>query len=201
MRTLVLASMFGAALSACTPYSPDLGESPFKCGPEEQSPRCPDGYSCRPAVGSAEEHCVRDGDDGVLPDSGTNACANDSAVEPNDTTGTAWITPVDNTKTFELASLAICPAGDKDNYSVMMTTANQNLEMIIRYPGGGADLQGSILNSGGIAIANATVTTAGTKRAYTPNLPTGIYYIQVSGPSSGTLTTNNYELDINVTGP
>jgi hypothetical protein len=45
------------------------------------------------------------------------------------------------------------------------------------------------------------MTTANTKRAYTPNLPTGIYYVQVSGPAAGSLTTNNYKLNINVTGP
>ena len=63
-----------------------------------------------------------------------------------------------------------------------------------------ADLQGAILNSSGIAIANATATTANEKRAYTPNLPIGVYYVQVTGPASGTTTTNNYKLDINVTG-
>ncbi len=83
----------------------------------------------------------------------------------------------------------------------MMTTPNENLEMILEYEAGGADLQGAILNAGGTPIANATTTTANTKRAYTANLPTGIYYVQVLGPASGTLTTNNYKLNINVTGP
>lgn len=202
MRTLVLTSMLAAATSACTPYSPDLGAAPFKCGPLEQSPRCPDGYTCIPQSGSnAPEVCIQNGGDGTIPDSGSSTCADDRTLEPNDTTATAWITPVDGTKMFPLSSLAICPAGDKDTYSVMMMTANENLEMLVEYEQGGADLQGAILNSGGIAIANATVTTANTKRAYTPNLPVGIYYIQVTGPASGTLTTNNYKLNINVTGP
>lgn len=200
MRTLVLTFFLAAATSACTPYSPDLGAAPFKCGPVEQSPRCPDGYTCIPGQGSnAFDVCLQNGGDGTIPDSGSSNCANDSTLEPNDSVATAWITPVDNTKSFPLSSLAICPAGDKDNYSVMMTTANQNLEMIVEYEVGGAELQGAILNSGGIAIQNATLTTANTKRAYAANLPTGIYYILVTGPASGTLLTNNYKLNINVT--
>ena len=76
MRTLVLTSMLAAATSACTPYSPDLGAAPFKCGPLEQSPRCPDGYTCIPQAGSnAPEVCIQNGGDGTIPDSGTGACA------------------------------------------------------------------------------------------------------------------------------
>lgn len=201
MRTLLLLSLTAAA-SACTPYSPDLGAAPFKCGPVEQSPRCPDGYTCIPGQGSnAPEVCVENGGNGMIPDSNTGTCADDRTLEPNDTTATAWITPVDSTKSFPLSALAICPAGDKDNYSLMITTMGENLEMIVEFEAGGAELQGAILNSGGIAIANATTTTANIKRAYTPNLPTGIYYVQVQGPAGGSLTTNNYKLNINVTGP
>lgn len=202
MRTLILTSMLAASIAACTPYSPDLGPAPFKCGPADAEKRCPDGYTCLPGSGSAApDVCVENGGDGTIPDGGGNGnCANDSSLEPNDSTATAWITPVDQTKTFPLSSLAICPAGDKDTYSVSIMSANENLEMIVVYETGGADLQGAILNSSGIAIANATATTANTKRAYTPNLPIGVYYVQVSGPASGTTTTNNYKLDINVTG-
>jgi hypothetical protein len=204
MRTLILISTFTAALAAaCTPYSPDLGAAPFNCGPVEQEQRCPEGYTCIPQGSAAPDVCLRNGGDGTIPDGGggNGTCANDSSLEPNDSTSMAWITPVDTTKSFPLSALAICPAGDKDTYSVMMTVANQNLEMIVEYEAGGADLQGAILNSSGISIGNATATTANTRRAYTPNLPSGIYYVQVTGPSSGTVTTNNYKLNINVTGP
>jgi len=204
MRTTSILSslLVAAAASACTPYDPNLGAAPFKCGPADQTPRCPDGYTCIPQSGSnAPEVCIENGGDGKVPDGGNGACDDDRSLEPNDSTATAWITPVDSTKMFPLSSLAICPAGDKDIYSVQMMVANENLEMIVEYEAGGADLQGAILNSSGIAIANATMTTTNVKRAYTPNLPTGIYYIQVSGPSSGALTTNNYKLNINVTGP
>jgi len=203
MRTLILSTMLAAAVTACSPYSPDLGNAPFLCGPMDQNPRCPNGYTCSTigAGSSAQDVCIENGGNNVLPDTGNGNCADDRSLEPNDNTATAWITPVDTTKSFPLSSLAICPAGDKDTYSIMITTAQENLEMIVEYEAGGADLQGAILNSGGISIANATMTTTNTKRAYTPNLPVGIYYVQVSGPASGTLTTNNYKLNINVTGP
>jgi len=97
---------------------------------------------------------------------------------------------------------SICPSGDKDNYSITITQANQNLEVLIEYdPAMGADLQGAILNSGGTPIANASPTDAMHRRAYTPNLPTGVYYASVFGPMTGALTTNNYKMTINVTGP
>ena len=200
MRTLSIAVFLVAGLAACTPYEPDLGAAPFFCGPADQEPRCPKGYTCMASAGSGStEVCLAP--DGEIPiDGGNGNCADDRSLEPNDTKETAWITPVDTTKSFPLSSLAICPALDKDNYSVMMTTAMQNLEMILEWEAGGAELQGAILNSGGSPIANAAPTTANTKRAYTPNLPSGIYYVQVFGPMQG-LTTNNYKLNINVTGP
>ena len=201
MRTLSLACLLAASVAACNPYDPDLGDAPFFCGPADQEPRCPEGYMCMPSAGSGgTEVCVAP--NGMIPVDGNNTnCADDRSLEPNDSTATAWITPVDTTKSFPLSSLAICPAGDKDNYSIMMTTANQNLEVIVEWEPGGAELQAAILNSGGVAIANATTTVSNTKRAYTPNMPSGIYYAQVFGPNQGSLTTNNYKLSINVTGP
>lgn len=198
MRTLLLFAIVSAA-AACSPYDPDLGESPFLCGPTEQNPRCPDGYTCT-MMGTAE-YCLAMG--GSVPVDASNLnCADDSSLEPNDSIQTAFVTPVATTKnTLTFAGLAICPAGDKDNYSITITTANQNLEVIIEYDAAGADLQGSILNAGGTPIANASPTTPGVRRAYTPNLPTGVYYAAVFGPMMGGLTTNNYKLTINVTGP
>src|SRR5262245_42939075 len=201
MRTLlVFALVSGSALVACTPYDPDLGAAPFLCGPPAQEPRCPSGYKCTPPMSGSggAEVCLSEG--GVVPpDAGNTNCADDSPLEPNNSITNAWQTPVDTTKMFPLAGLAICPSGDKDTYSVTIRTANENLEMVVEYHSMGAVLQGAILNSGGIAIGPATaVSGAANKiRAYTPNLPTGVYYVQVYAPTTG-LTTNNYKLDINV---
>jgi len=42
---------------------------------------------------------------------------------------------------------------------------------------------------------------AGMVRAYTANLPTGFFYAQVAGPTTGTLLTNNYKMTVTVSGP
>ena len=141
---------------------------------------------------------------GMIPvDSNNSMCADDSSLEPNNTIQTAWQTPVDSNgvkKTFTLASLAICPAGDKDTYSVTLS-AMENLEALVEFDAAGATLQGSLLNTGGTPIANASPVTGmtGKIRAYAANLPAGVYYVQVYGPASGALTTNNYKLTLNVT--
>jgi hypothetical protein len=190
-----------ASLAACSPYDPDLGPSPFLCGPADQTPRCPDGYACM--MVDTTEYCLAMG--GTVPvDGNALNCADDSALEPNDMIAQAYQTPVATQKNnIVFAGLAICPNGDKDNYSVTITQANQNLEVLLEYDPAGADLQGSILNSGGTPIANASPVTGmpGHRRAYTPNLPTGTYYSAVFGPMMGGVTTNNYKLTINVTGP
>ncbi len=210
MRTFSLALMLFAAIpfAACTPYNPDLGVVPFLCGPADQDPRCPSGYECTSmtSTGSGSAMITREVcmvPEGEIPVDGRDAnCADDRSLEPNDSKETAWVTPVDQTtQPFTLAQLSICPAGDKDNYSVMITTAMRNLEMIVEWEADGAELQAAIANSMGVPIANATATVANTKRAYTPNLNTGMYYVQVYGPPQGSLTTNNYKLTITASGP
>jgi hypothetical protein len=197
MRNLLLIALFASTITACSPYDPDLGPSPFLCGPADQDPRCPDGYTC--TMMGTQEYCLAMG--GMVPvDGAAFNCADDSNLEPNETT--PFDTSVATQKsTITFAGLAICPAGDRDLYTVTITFANQNLEMLMEYDPAAADLQGSILNSGRTPIANASPTEAGKRRAYTPNLPTGIYYVAISGPTMGDLTMNNYKMTINVTGP
>lgn len=205
MRSFLFLVLISAA-AACSPYDPDLGPAPFLCGAADQNPRCPDGYTCQVGAGSgAAEYCVATGGGTVPVDGNSLNCADDSSLEPNDSIAQAFQTPVATQKNnLTFAGLSICPAGDKDDYSITITAANQNLEVLIEYdPAAGADLQGSLLNSGGQPIANASPVTGmvGVRRAYAPNLPTGVFYASVFGPSMGALQTNNYKLTINVTGP
>jgi len=187
------------AAAACSPYSPDLGAAPFLCG--SSAPLCPDGYSC--STGASGGVCTKMGGSGVPVDGSPNGCANDSSLEPNDMIGQAWPTPVDTRKNFPLSYLAICPAGDKDNYSMQITQTGENIEVLIDYPTTGADLQGGILTSGGTMAAQAMMITGspGHLRAYLANAPAGMWYAQVFGPASGSPATNNYNLTINITGP
>lgn len=200
MRSLLFFAL-ASAIIACSPYDPELGPSPFLCGPADQAPRCPDGYTCQ-MMGTAE-YCLAPS--GTIPVDANNLnCDDDSQLEPNNSIQEAFQTPVATQKnTLTFAGLSICPMGDKDNYAITITTATQNLEMIIEYDTAGADLQGSILASNGTPLANASPVTdmPGVRKAYVPNASVGTYYAAVFGPSMGTLTTNNYKLTINVTGP
>jgi len=200
MRSLALLFL---ALAACSPYSPDLGAAPFLCG--SAAPLCPDGYSCQNGTGGsatgADGVCVKAG--GTIPvDASPTNCANDTSLEPNDSIEMAWVTPVDTRKSFPLSSLAICPAGDKDNYAMQITTV-ENIEVLIDYDTAGAPLQGAILTSAGTPAAQAMTVTGspGHLRAYLANASVGTYYAQVFGPAQGSVQTNNYNLTINITGP
>ncbi len=202
MKTFALLSF--VLVAACSSYSPDLGTTPFTCTGASGSdgPACPDGYSCVPS-GSAS-FCLING--GVVPDAGTGQCADDSNLEPNDTIATAYITPVNgaNPKTISYAGLAICPAGDKDTYKLTVagsTSMPQSVEAVIEFDPNGATLTGAILNSGGTSIATTSPVSGmqGKARAFVANAPAGVYYVQVLGPATGTLTTNNYKLTITET--
>ena len=46
------------ALGACTPYDPDLGNTPFFCGATD--PKCPDGYTCQMS-GAGSGVCTKGG--------------------------------------------------------------------------------------------------------------------------------------------
>jgi hypothetical protein len=204
MRSFALVFL---AAAACSPYSPDLGNSPFFCN-GSGAPLCPDGYSCQSPQGGSgsgsDGLCIKTG--GMLPVDANpiGNCADDSALEPNDTKDTAWATPVDTSKkTFPLTNLAICPMGDKDNYSIVVSTTGENIEVLVEFDTAGAALQGAILNTSGTAVANAMMVqgSPGHLRAYLANAPVGVYYAQVFGPADGSVTTNNYNMTINITGP
>jgi hypothetical protein len=199
MRSLLFFALASAA--ACSPYDPDLGQAPFLCGPADQNPRCPDGYTCQ-MDGNGAEYCLAPS--GMVPVDANNLnCADDTNLEPNNDKEHAWQTPNPLPTPFKLAGLSICPSGDKDDYAINVG-AMQNLEIIIEFDPAGAALQGQILATNGTAISNASAVSgmAGMLRAYTPNLSVGVYYASVFGPADGApLTTNNYKLTINVTGP
>ena len=117
------------------------------------------------------------------------ACDNDSTLEPNDAIGNAFPTSVDvQTQMLNLAGLAICPATDKDNYRVVISSPKA-LEVIASWDSG-PSLNLSILNASGTSIANGVAGTNQT-RACVPNLPSGTYYASVFASDR-----NNYRLAI-----
>ncbi len=169
-------------LAACDAYDEDLGPTPFFCGPGEQE--CPQGYTC-----------VDDPAHGMMvckSDSSTSnfECADDSSQEPDNGLTDAATASVGAT----LDGRAICPAGDKDTYAVMLS-ATANLSATIIYQAAGSELTAAILNTGGVPIQRASEVSgeARTLRAVATDLPSGLYYVQVSG---GAGAVNNYELSL-----
>jgi hypothetical protein len=96
--------------------------------------------------------------------------------------------------------LLLCPAGDRDCFSVTLTTPNSDLEMLIDSTTSSPDVVGSILNQSGDPIANAAPVTSmpNRQRAASANMPTGMYYACVS---AGPTVLASYQLTLTVTRP
>jgi hypothetical protein len=192
MRKLSFFSFIAtAALGACSPYSPDLGDVPFLCNATD--PQCPSGYTCQMVVDKMA--CVSE--DGAKPDASGPGfpCADDSSLEGgarNDTTQNAYQTPVDVQRMdLTLAGLAICPAGDKDHYAVTISPgANKGIDVTVSWDSG-QPIAMSLLNAGGASIVNGVANGDKMLRACAKNLPPGTYYTVVSATG---MTQNNYRL-------
>jgi len=197
LGSLGAVALVAAGAGACSPYSPSLPAQPFLCGSAD--PVCPDGYTCM-ANGSGTMICVGGTEPGVdAAGSGSGSCADDSMLEPNEDIQHAYQTPVASSRlTLDLAQLAICPTGDKDTYAFNITVENQNADATITYESG-VPLQVSILNAGGASIVNGVSAGMNMVKAHAANLPVGVFYVQVFGPTTG--GTNNYELGLAVSGP
>jgi hypothetical protein len=180
-----------AALAACDGYDEDLGPTPFLCGPEDA---CPSGYTCTDDPANDRKVCVGDGDS----INGNFECNDDSAFEPNDML--AMAEPTDATKSFD--RLSICPVGDRDLFAVMISSAGANLEADVTFQANGSVLRAAILNTGGVPIAEAAVLDGApmTLHVIEPELPAGLYYVQVTAEPDAP-AVNNYALSIEVVGP
>jgi len=193
--TLVLVTAGTAAVAAnCSPFSPDLGNAPYKCAVAE--PRCPDGYTCFEENAADPNTHVCVGEGGLAPDAGSSGfqCLDDSGFGMNDTIGGAFQTPVAGTMMSMAVASSICPELDKDHYAVNVTVTNSNLEVITSWDSG-MPVNISILNAAGTSIGNGTAMGDLAFRVCLPNLPIGTYY--ASAFAAGTVK-NNYRLSIKI---
>jgi hypothetical protein len=185
-------------LVACNPYDPDLHPTPFECGDQGQ---CPEGYSCN----EADNVCTRGGDAPQVDASTVFQCADDSSFGSNDNPGTAYITSIGmSTRELSLASLSICPVGDRDHFRFTAELDNLYLELSAIGMGDRAPLQINLLNQNGTSLGSAAPLTGTPQIVRLPNpnnspvvpyqLARGTtYVVQVQ---SGDQTQNNYELTI-----
>lgn len=193
MRNTLLIVCFSSLLGACG-YNPDLGGTPFLCGPEMQ---CPDGYTCT-ADTMGVMACHSNG--GNIVDAAVTGfqCADDSILEgssKNDTIGTAYATPVASSKPdITFAGLAICPEGDKDTYKMDLSVVS-DIEVITTWESG-LPVSVSILGAGGATLANGTSSGEKSLKAFAANAPMGTYYAQAYASAT---VKNNYKISLKVT--
>ncbi|CAN5862338.1 hypothetical protein BH11MYX3_BH11MYX3_07800 [soil metagenome] len=196
MRSALLVVSLTSLITACSPYDPDLGGTPFLCGSAE--PKCPDGYEC---VADTAGRQVCTTTSGNVVDAATSGfqCADDSILEgasKNDTIATAYGTPVATQRPdISFAGLAICPEGDKDTYRIEITVAMSDLEVITSWDSG-MPVSVSILNGSGASINNGTAMGEKALRAFAANLPVGTFYAQAYASAT---TKNNYKISIKTT--
>ena len=204
--TLTIASALALFAVACSPYDPDLGDTPFRCGTEE--PLCPDGYVCVDSSESPTGICQEEGsaprpdagDDPSGADAGPFACNDDSSIEPNDQTSSAHVTPIpDSQLQYALATLAICPGGDVDVYRLRVDVAAMNIVAKVTTNRSQGDLVLEILNASGVPVATGSYTSGTVLDAALNNAATGVWYVQVRGADAS--VQNNYRLDLELTGP
>jgi hypothetical protein len=191
-----IAPLFAVAALGCSPYDPELGSHPFLCA--NTRPRCPDGYVCVPAEGSAEVCASPEAspDAGVTEDSGLQ-CGVDSDREPNDTTASATMiseaagtTPID---------AVLCPETDIDVYQLTVDTTGEAIRVDVSYDAASGPLAIDLLNSTDLVIRSATPVDHDPDhlRVDFENLASGTYYARIQ-PMDAAFRTN-YQVTFLVT--
>lgn len=188
-RTIsLLVVVLAVAAINCSPYSPDLGATPYLCADVE--PKCPDDYACMDD-GSGRMVCVSSG--GNVPDSnnGFQCSSSDGPpIEPNDTKEMAFQTDVSPTQSRIYGPLAICPETDRDHFQVNVAVANKGIEAITTWTDG-MPVSVSILNASGSSIANGVAMGTGANRACVTNLNVAQFYVAVFAAAK-----NNYKVEL-----
>lgn len=179
---------------ACSPYDPDLGAAPYLCSAVSMD--CPDGYTCQ-ATGQAapkDMACLPEEGGGALPDGGGGGfqCLEDTFGQ-NDTTAGAFPTPVAASNQMFAALTSLCPAGDKDNYSITISTPTTIRVKTTWESGSAVGVQ--VLNAGGTSIGNAAAHGTNENCVCLKDLPQATYFAAVSAAAN---VQNNYRVEIKV---
>jgi hypothetical protein len=199
MRTLLFASLaLAAGLAACNPYDPNLGDTPFRCEPEDPSDpgkqRCPDGYT--PVAEPAPVLCVCHRNDGTQADAasagdgGPFVCNDDPFEGTNGNNNVNFATPttIGQSTTWLASDVSICPDGnDLDLYSMSVNMAGRTITATVYFTEADGALTVDILNSAGTVQATGVDQIDQAQAVFT-TLSSGTYYARVSG------ARNNYDL-------
>jgi hypothetical protein len=202
MRVCLPAIATGAALAAavgaCSPYAPKLSNEPFLCG--SSAPKCPDGYSCTGTNGSGQPTCLLDSATGPDAANLESMCANDSELM-NNTLSTAFVTSVDTAGTNNMVTytgLSICPIGDTDFFKFTVSQTNEAFRALVTYQTWGAPLAAAVLDTTGLEQYpfNTVAGSANTIKAFSTNIATGAYIIEIQAAPGSNVGINNYTLEI-----
>jgi len=194
-----------ASTSACDPFSPDLGDEPFRCG---EGGACPDGYSCEPVADIPSGVCVSGSDTGSGDGDGGDGDGDDDAslcadadLEPNDSIVSAVITSVpDQQLQYQEAGLAVCPPGDTDLFRFRVAIANQNIRAEVATDRGLGELVAEITNEQGVTLATGTYNPSNDQLTVElPNAAIDTYHLRISGFDAQ--VENSYDVDLQLTGP
>jgi hypothetical protein len=203
MRTALALSTLAAIWMACDPYSPNLGDHPFRCGTDE--PRCPAHYVCV-EYSSTVQLCEPE-DSEAVPDAGDDSdgtpfeCGADDSLEPNDSITDPTITPIpDFGPSYELVGLQVCPDTDIDVFRFRTDVVGKNVAVTVSYPSANGLLTLELLNSSGAVIRAGTASgNPDVLEATVANLAIGTYFAKVA--SSGAGIENDYSIEIVTSGP
>ena len=187
LRLLTTLSFLAAAVIAvaCDPFSPELGDTPYRCATSE--PKCPDGYEAVTVPAPNLCECRLPGTNGNEPDASTMDCS-DNGSEPNDLIQNARQTPIGtSSQSAEFNNQAICSMLDVDTFKVMSSAPNQKLTATLQFNMSVGQLNIRIIDSSGTRI-DTGATPMGNTLVVKVTLPTqGAYFVQV-GSSAGTNT-------------
>lgn len=189
MRYALIFALIGCGGGSGGAQRGELGGPCYQNGTCNANLECSNGVCIADDAGVDDPPDVLDG--GFLPDA--FACLDDSAFEPNETTQTAFVTPVDTQQTFT-ALAAICPAADKDHFGLNVTANNRSIEVITSWTAGDT-VNVSLLNQAGNSLGNGTPMGANAMRVCLPNLPVGRYFAFVFAAAGA---INNYQVMIRV---
>jgi hypothetical protein len=192
-----------AALTACTPYDPALGEAPFRCAAsaaQSDEPLCPAGYHCVYHPKIPEGICSSEAVIRARPDAGWQ-CAGGDEFEPNDYLQNATVGPIPTMADGWLKiGLEICPHYDVDLFRLKTTVPAKNISVELETVRSTGELALDLLNSNGDPITLGVYNDDGTMlRAQLNNAPVGAYFVRVVSADARTPVV--YNLNIETSGP
>jgi hypothetical protein len=155
---------------------------------------CPHGYNCQ-ADSDGTMVCIQNGLD-AIPDALPVNCADDKAMEPNDSIETAFVTPLEESLIhINYNGLSICPGTDIDNYVIDVAGEGHSIDVVMTYQPG-FPLATGLFDLNSTKVADGTPSGDDVVSLHYAATNSGAYYLQVTSPTG---QENNYKLEITTT--